>query len=322
MQDSKRWLLAVAMLASAASSYAQTNTMALSDPRRVSVGNGTATITSNPNGPDTLQLQVANLEPNQEHTVYLAASPQADALPVQYLGVFRTSVNGTGSFAAVTEVLDAYLAANPALADRTTGVAPAAAGVLANGARAIPLDWIRIYRAQPAAGGAATVFGKNGAEPGGAHLISTDLSFNGDLPLLANAGPDITVRAPDFVNDNSLFLLDGAASRGAIRSYTWTVTESNLPSTPFFGCFIGSNVIEISVVRMFRCDLFAPFDSTVFTGQPLTASQVGFRFRGVSVPFSNPPRFLDIAGTAMTIQLTVQDAAGNTSSDTLRVTFR
>jgi hypothetical protein len=218
--------------------------------------------------------------------------------------------------------MDAYMASNPSMTDKTTGVAPPAAGVLANGAFPIPLDWIRIYRAQPAAGGAGTVFSKNGAEPGGVHLISTDLSFNGNVQISANAGPDITVRAPDFVRDTSLFFLDAAASRGAIKSYTWTVIESDVPSTPFFGCFSGSNVKELSVVRLFPCNLTAPFDSTVFTGQPLKASQVGFKFTGVSVPFSNPPRFLDIAGSSMTIQLTIQDAAGNTSSDTLRVTFR
>ena len=322
MQDNKRWFLALALLASATASYAQSNTISLSDPRSISAGTGTATITSNPDGPDSLQLQVANLEPNQEHTVYLAASPLIGALPVQYLGFFRTSVNGTGSFSVLTEVMDAYIASNPSMTDRTTGIAPPAAGVLANGALPIPLDWIRIYRAQPSSGSAGTVFSKNGAEPGGIHLISTDRSFNGDMQLSANAGADITVRAPDFVNDASLFFLDGAASRGAIKSYTWTVIESNLPTSPFYGCFAGSNVKEVSVVRLFPCNLTAPFDNTVFTGQPLKASQVGFKFTGVSVPFSNPPRFLDIAGSFMTIQLTVQDPAGNTSSDTVRVTFR
>jgi hypothetical protein len=208
------------------------------------------------------------------------------------------------------------------MTDKTTGIAPPAAGVLANGAFPIPLDWIRIYRAQPTSGSAGTVFSKNGAEAGGVHLISTDRSFNGDVQLLANAGPDITVRAPDFNGDASFFFLDAAASRGTIKSYTWTVIESNLPSPTFFGCFSGSAVKEISVFRLFPCDLTAPFDSTVFTGQPLKASQVGFKFFGLFVPFSNPPRLLDIAGTSMTIQLTIQDAAGNTSSDNLRVTFR
>jgi len=322
MQDTMRWFLALALLASATASYAQTNTITMSDPSRISAGTGTATITSNPDGPDTLRLQVANLEPNQEHTVYLAASPLIGALPAQYLGFFRTAVNGAGSFSAVTEVMDAYLGANPSMTNTTTGIAPPAAGVLANGALPIPLDWMRIHRAQPTAGSAGTVFSKNGAEPGGVHLLSTDLSFNGDAQLAANAGPDITVRAPDFVGDVSLFFLDAAASRGTIKSYTWTVIESNLPSSPFYGCFSGSNVKELNVVRFFPCNLTTPFDNTVFTGQPLKASQVGFKFTGVSVPFSNPPRFLEIAGSSMVIQLTIQDIAGNTSSDTLRVTFR
>jgi hypothetical protein len=321
MQDSKRWFLALALLASATASDAQTNTIILSDPRRISVGNGTVTITSNPGGPDTLQLQVANLEPNQEHTVYLAASPVGDALPVQYLGSFRTAVNGAATFSAVTEVLDAYAASNPAMTDKA-GVTPPAAGVLASGAFAVPLDWIRIYRAQPASGGAGTVFSKNGAEAGGAHLLSTDLSFNGDVPLLANAGPDITVRAPDFIGDASLFFLDGAGSRGGIKSYTWTITESNAPTAPLQGCYSG-DVKEVAISRFAPCGLFAPFDSTVFTGQPLKASQVGFKLNGVPVCcFVTPQRLLDLAGLAMTVQLTIRDAAGNTAIDTLRVTFR
>jgi hypothetical protein len=306
-----------------ATALAQTNTITLSDPRRISAGTGTATITSNPDAPDTLQLQLANLEPNVEHSVYLAASPFIGALPVQYLGFFRTAVDGTGSFYAVTEVMDAYLGANPAMTDKVTGIAPPAAGVLANGAFPIPLDWIRIYRAQPAPGSVGTVFSKNGAEPGGIHLISTDRSFNGDVQLVANAGPDISVRAPDFAGDASLFVLDGAASRGGIRSYVWTITESNLPTIPLAGCYSdGSLVKELGVSRFAPCSLFTPFNNNVFTGQPLTASQVGFKINGVNVPFSNPAKFQDLAGTSMTVQLTITDAAGNTSSDTLKVTLR
>jgi len=170
-------IIGVTLSALPTSSFGQTLTIPLDDPRKISPATGVASIAGKDGAPDVLLIKVSKLEPNQDHAVFLAASPFVGSLPVQFLGVFRTGSDGTGTFSAITEVLDAYAAANPSRTDPVTGLAPPLAGVLANGAFPIPLDWIRIYRARSA--GLDTVFSRNGREPGGGHLISTTLSFDG-----------------------------------------------------------------------------------------------------------------------------------------------
>ena len=60
------------------------------------------------------------------------------------------------------------------------------------------------------------MFGAAEFSPGGFQVAVSTLSFDRATPLVANAGPDLTVRAPRSVNEFVSVILDGSASQGAI----------------------------------------------------------------------------------------------------------
>jgi len=142
---------------------------------------GIVAIKSDPVSTDDLRLMVSGLMPNTTHTVYLAASRDTGALPVQFVGEFTTNASGQGFFSAVTEVIEAYAPANPG-ATLADGTAPRLAGALARGGFNVALDFVRVYQGIAAPNGPQTVFTRDGVSPGGAHVLSTNGPIPQELP--------------------------------------------------------------------------------------------------------------------------------------------
>ena len=126
---------------------------------------GDATVLDDPDGPDQMMIRVSGLPGSTRFTVFLTHSPITGALPAQFLGEFTTQPNGKGHFKVVTEVTNAFASANISMTDALGIAEVLAAGALINGANTIPLDWIRIYRAEPDS--LLTVFGSADGVPGG-----------------------------------------------------------------------------------------------------------------------------------------------------------
>ncbi len=66
-----------------------TRTFNLAPPSGQS-GSGTYTITSVPRGPDTMNVQVSNLQPNTAYTVFLTNREITGALPAQILSAVKS----------------------------------------------------------------------------------------------------------------------------------------------------------------------------------------------------------------------------------------
>lgn len=132
---------------------------------------GIAHVVNDPNGPDAMQVHVANMLPNTIFTLFLTQSQIGGSLPVQFLGQFQTNNQGAGNIEVKTEIVNAYATANQTL-ENALGIANIlGAGILARGANTIPLNFIRVYF-----GGAAnipTVFGVNEKQPGGLFVLAS-----------------------------------------------------------------------------------------------------------------------------------------------------
>ena len=170
---------------------------------------GLVAIKSDAIAADELRIMVTGLQANTTHVVMLAAARETGALPVQFAGEFTTDATGSGFFSALLEVVNAYSPANPGMT-AANGRAPRLAGVLANGGFNVPLDFIRIYRAAPALGGAGTVFTLDGTSPGGLHVLSTQMPIPQESPSaqflynIVNSGSQKCVGITTPIPENDL----------------------------------------------------------------------------------------------------------------------
>jgi hypothetical protein len=331
MNHPKSWLLAACLLAWPSLSLAQ-----LQIPIRDATGTfptvGMAVLKDNRSGPDDLSLSLSKLEPGRSYTVFLAASPVAGALPASLLGEFTADASGNGTFAVKTEVQNAFVPANPQLTNED-GIAPPGAGETSVDAGAIPLNWIRIYQAVPNNGYGGSVFGPAEFNPGGFQVASSQLSFDRATPLMANAGPDLTVRAPRAVGQYVSVILSGAASTGAVGSYSFEVIstppESGGVESGRSSCIISFETASafLNAPPLFIVGI--PVATPVVAGSclgnvkppiatlPSQAQLVinGTKFGG----YDKPPLFNDLAGKSIVVRLTVTDLIGNKATDDVTI---
>jgi hypothetical protein len=327
----KSWLLAAFIFALPSASFAQLQ-IPLSDATRTFPAVGMALLKNNPAGPDDLSLTLRKLEANRTYTVFLAANQIAGALPAQLLGQFTADATGNGTFAVKTEVQNAFAPSNPELTDEN-GIAPPGSGETSVDAFALPLNWIRIYQASPDAGYDGSVFGTSEFNPGGFQVASSQLSFDRATPLAADAGPDRTVRAPRMLGQIVSIILDGAASRGAISSYSFEVisTPPDSSGNPSgrSSCLISFEEASdfLNAPPLFIVGI--PVKTPVLLGSCLTnavppaatlPSQAqlvinGSRFENFQVG----QVFNDLAGKSIVVRLTVTDLVGNKASDDVTI---
>lgn len=306
----RKILAAIGLLASSSMINADVLTIPLSDPNGNFPATGTVVINNNTNGIDQLDLTVSGMQANRTFTLFLAGSPDVGALPVQFLGAFTTDNYGQGSLTINTEIGDAFAAANPVFTN-DNGVAPVVSGALANGALGVPLNWIRIYQATPDANFAGSVFSVDGQQVGGFHVLSSEISFDNDLPLHANAGNNQTVSAPASIDDRVTIIFDGVNSQGDIVSYNWSILQ-HIDT----GIAISSPIVTPAFQDspFFNPDLVPT----------LTESQARITVSGSRVDNIITGRvFNDLTGQQIIVQLTVTDSVGNESiADTVTVTFQ
>jgi hypothetical protein len=184
---------------------------------------GTVSVIDNPAGPDDTFMSVT-LDPNTRYAFFLAQSPAGGALPVHLLGEFTTDRDGRGFLAAQLEVVDAFDAANPS--QEVNGVAEAGApGAIANGGIQIPMDFLRIYRAN----GSLSVFsGGPAGATGGRFVAGTTIPLTNSRGsfTLVDASTDLDIQR---LNDGDAIVLSGLPMQLAIRYDTEdAATESVL----------------------------------------------------------------------------------------------
>jgi hypothetical protein len=172
---------------------------------------GMVQIVDDPAGSDDAFLSVT-LDPSTRYTAFLAQSATGGALPVHLIGEFTTDKDGRGFLAARLEIVDAFDAANPA--QEVGGLADVlGSGALANGGVQIPLDFVRIYRAN----GSTTVFsgGPQGA-PGGPFVAGSTAplaNVRGSFTLV-DAATDLAIQR---LNDGDSLSLSSLPMQLAIR---------------------------------------------------------------------------------------------------------
>ena len=185
--------------------------ISMSDVAGASPGaSGTVAIKSDPVSTDDLRIMVSGLAPMTTHAVFLAASRDTGALPVQFLGELTTGPSGAAFFSATTEVVNAYASANPG-ATQGDGTAPRLSGAFARGGFNVPLDFIRIYQAIATPGGGQTVFSQDAASPGGIHVLSTDVPIPDEVPSAQFLYNVVALHSMKCVGVESSGIQDGAA---------------------------------------------------------------------------------------------------------------
>lgn len=130
---------------------------------------GVASIDSNGSGPDGLSVKVEGLDAGERYTVFMAHDRIIGALPVQFLGEFKTQEDGSGEFTALTEVVNAFAIVNQGMEDEQ-GVAGEFAGAIGNGATTLALNHIRIYDGDDE----LTRFGPSESSSGGLLVLATE----------------------------------------------------------------------------------------------------------------------------------------------------
>lgn len=168
-------LLAAAALAPAQSTNSRIIQRAVTFTGNFAKASGDLTVFNNERGPDTVTLRLRDLPPNARFTIFLAESPAGGQLPVQLLGEVTTTGSGTAFLTVITEVVNAFATSNNILegANGSTvvnGVPTSGAGSRANGAVALPLNFLRVYQFVE---NGTTVFGPSDAIPGGGFIGGT-----------------------------------------------------------------------------------------------------------------------------------------------------
>ncbi|MDD9942018.1 MAG: hypothetical protein OXU20_13315 [Myxococcales bacterium] len=138
----------------------------------VNIGqSGTVRIVSNPNGADLAVARIFDLAPNTTFTLVMAESDAPNALPHYLLAEFTTDADGDAVVVLATEIVNAYIGANPGQDADLDGIPDGPnAGAVANGAITISLDFFRVY----AADGNANVFGVSPNDLSGAIVLTSD----------------------------------------------------------------------------------------------------------------------------------------------------
>jgi hypothetical protein len=335
MLHPKSWLLAACMLALPSLSFAQLSPLQIpiSDATGIFPTVGMGMLTVNRNGNDDLSLALRKLEPNRKYTVFLAASQVAGALPAVLLGQFTSDASGNGTFTARTEINDVFVPLNPMLTD-DGGIAPPGSGEPDAGAFAKPLNWLRIYQATPDAGYTGSVFGAAEFAPGGFQVASSQLSFDRATPLIANAGPDLTVKAPRAINTVTSVILEGAASTGAVLEYSFEVISTPGGAVTSYDTGRSSCLISFEEAAVFNNTPAPIFFGTV-QAKPIVAgsclglanppqntlpSQAQLVINGTRIGgYNTPPTFWDLAGKSIVVRLTVTDLVGNKATDDVTI---
>jgi len=178
------------------------------------------------------------------------------------------------------------------------------------------------------------VFGAAEFSPGGFQVAVSTLSFDRATPLVANAGPDLTVRAPRSVNEFVSVILDGSASQGAISDYSFEVIstppDNTGPPSGQSSCIISFNdsVIFLNSPRVVFI-AGTPSPAPIVAGSCLgnanppiatlpTQAQLvisGSRFKA----YDKPRVFNDLAGKSIVVRLTVTDLVGNKATDDVTI---
>ncbi len=132
---------------------------------------GAIAIVNDPNGPDLAIFDIDGLAANTTFTIVMAQSPAPNALPTYLLSEFTTNDSGSAHVVLTTEIVNAYLGANPGRDLDLDGIPDGpAAGAVANGAITISLDFFRVY----AADGNANVFGVSADDLSGAIVLTSE----------------------------------------------------------------------------------------------------------------------------------------------------
>lgn len=133
--------------------------------------NGNVRIVNNPSGPDLGIADINGLAPNSTFTLVMAQSDAPNALPHYLLAEFSTNSEGDAVVVLATELVNAYIGANPSRDADLDGVAEGPApGAVANGAITVSMDFFRVY----AADGNANVFGVSPDDLSGGIVLTSE----------------------------------------------------------------------------------------------------------------------------------------------------
>lgn len=133
-----------------------------------------AEIDANRGSDDEIEIECYNLPPSEDFTLFLGASQATGSLPAVFIGRFVSSRSGRARIGMELEVIESFVAL-PSQDNELPGfqcLSGRGAGALNQNPVAYPLDFLRVYLADPSP--MQTIFAESFDRNGGGICLTSD----------------------------------------------------------------------------------------------------------------------------------------------------